>query len=410
MDRKTKAYNGLKQRMKKVSVDVSNRLERSFGSQVQQRVEIHYQGKPMTFSYAGPIEVISIDVLHANQELQGKKGETGNVEHFDPTKERLDLSSVFLKCSCGQVIHTYVPTDVVAEKDKILSAIPKSVLKDIITHHSGDKHNIILDHIETETVVVPEEKRIKNFSAERINFYKLFPKKTTEVRYLASYGQDLLAEAPQYKYSETKSGQSAIGLQNMMFIFFLFGLMEIFTYFASTTSVQPDYFATHVNMTPWYVLIAVVVVMISIMWRLHIYDISKSMVKVVQLQSAPFYISNRGVLPVIMTNSTLTLVWDYQGRMMKADDTYARNVYKYLQNWTDTQIVELYMAKMLGQVEKELMVINEEVKDIQKLDYDYRNETNKEKNSIRNIIYAVVLTVFAYSFGLMILAMFGMGI
>lgn len=406
MKKRNKTINGLKQRMKKVQVDVANRLERSFGSHIEQTVEIHYQGKPMTFVYAGPIETISIDVLHANQEI----GNESEVEHFDPTKERLDQSQIYLECKCGGSIRTYIPTDLVGNKNKILGALPKSVLKDIAIHHHGEGHGITLDHIETETRVIPEEKRIKNFSAERINFYRLFPKKTTEVRYLASYGQDLLAEAPQYKYSETRSGQSAIGMQNMMFIFFLFGLMEIFTFFASTTATQPNYFATHVNNTPWYVLIVAVVLLISIMWRLHIHDIGKTMVKVVQLQSGPFYISNRGILPVIMTNSTLTLVWDYQGKMMQINDDAARNVYYHLQNWSDATILLEHRAKILGQTEKELMDIHHDLRDIQKIDYEYRTEMTEEKKSFRDMIYAVALTVFGYSFVLMLLAMLGVSI
>ena len=402
---RNKLVGEMKQKMKKIHVDVSSRLERSFGSKVEQMVEIHYQGKPMTFNYAGPIENISIDVLHTNKEL-----EENEVEHFDPTKERMDQSTLFLKCLCGQRIKTIIPTDINVDNDNVLNVIPKTVYKDILEHHDGEGHKISLDHIETETQVVPEDKRIKNFNFERINYYRLFPKKTTEIRYVASYGQDILAEAPQAKYSETRAGQSAIGLQNMMFMFFVFGLMEVFTYFASTTSSQPNYFATHVDMTPWYILIATAVLLVSAMWRLHIRDISKTMVKVVHLQSAPFYISNRGVLPVIMTNSTLTLVWDYQGKMMKADDTYARDVYHSLQNWTDSQLGELYRAKMLGQVEQELMVINQEVRDIQKLDYDFRNDMTRNTTNIRTMIYAVIGTIFVYSFALMFLTMLGISI
>jgi hypothetical protein len=75
-------------------------------------------------------------------------------------------------------------------------------------------HKLSLLYVETNTEIIPEDKRMKNFNPERINYYRLFSKKTLEVKYLATYGQDLLAEAPQYKYADSSQGRKAIGMNN----------------------------------------------------------------------------------------------------------------------------------------------------------------------------------------------------
>lgn len=401
----------IRDRIRKIPVDVSSRLTSSFGSPISQMVEFHYRGRPMSFSYLGPIETISIDVLHNNKELEVQKDKNDKeIEHFDSTKRRLDESDIFLHCSCGTKIKTKIPTDMIGSKERIMKGLPRSVVRDIISHHSTEEHSISVDHIEVNTEVIPEKERIKNFSPERVNFYRTFSKKTTEVRYLVSYGQDLLAEAPQYKYSESTQGKKQIDWQNMMFMFFIFGLMELFTYLASVASVQQNYFAARPDMFPWYVLVAVVTILISLMWRIHIYDIGRTMVKYVDLRAAPFYISNRGVLPVIMVNSTLTEVWDYQARMMKIDPAEAKDIFHTLTMWNDTQLGELYRANKLGQFEQELIIINSEIKDIQKTEYEFRNEMEKEKNSWRNTIYAVAVTVFVYSFIIMFLNFLGVSV
>ena len=187
---------------------------------------------------------------------------------------------------------------------------------------------------------------------------------------------------------------------------FIFGLIETFTFLFASSSA-PSYFpTTHPSYTPWYILIGVVIIMFSAMWRLHIHDMSKSTTKLIMLQSAPFFISNRGVLPVVLHNSQLQDVWDYQARLMEMDDSKAKDVIYALQTWSDAQIAQLERMNKLGQVEHELTMINEEIRDISKLDHEYRKETTARGSYIKDVVMAVMITAVAYTFVLYILGVF----
>ena len=292
-----KKIKGAARRFKRFEVDLNNRLFRSFGNPVQQKVEIHYRGKPFSFMYDDVLEEISIDVVKNDPSIKAD----GEI-HFDDTKRRMDLSDAFVGCSCGAKYDAKIPTTSTLN-NAIAMEEAKKAMPDILKHDDPEHgHTLSLLYVETNTEVIPEEKRMKNFNTERINYYRIFSKKTVEVKYLATYGQDLLAEAPQYKYAESKQGGKTIGVQNFLFGLFIVGLMEIITYMVASSSSNV-YNPVPANNFPWYVLIGVVILLFSVMWRLHIYDISRSTVKIIELQSAPFYISNRGVLPVLMVNT-----------------------------------------------------------------------------------------------------------
>ena len=387
--------------MRRVEVDLNNRLQKSFGRRVEQKVEIHYRGKPLTFVYDDVIEHIPIDVVKNDPTVMAD-GEF----HFDPTKRRMDVSDAFISCSCGSKYDVKVPTSVTGNNSEVMkSAIRK--MPDILTHNDPERgHKLTLSYVETNTEVIPEKERFKNFNSERINFYRIFSKKTAEVKYLASYGQDLLSEAPQAQYSETLQGKKNIGFQNILFMLFVFGLIELFTILFVTSSTYNYVAPSHANNTAWYLLIFVIILMFAIMWRLHIYDISHSYVKFIMLQSAPFYISNRGVLPVIMVNSTITDVWDYQSRMMHVDDAKAKDVIYALQSWSDSQLVELEQANKLGMLEHELTVIGNTTKYLSKLDHEYKREASDNKPNLRNLIFAVLITAFVYTFVLFVMGVF----
>ena len=387
--------------MRKVEVDLSNRLQKSFGKRVEQKVEIHYRGKPLTFVYDDVIEHIPIDVVRNDPDVMAD-GEF----HFDPTKRRMDVSDAFISCSCGAKYDVKVPTSVTGNNSEVMKAAIRRT-PDILNHNYPDNgHKITLAYLETNTEVIPEKERVKNFNSERINFYRIFSKKTAEVKYIATYGQDLLAEAPQVKFSETARGKSSIITQNFLFMLFVSGLIEIFTILFALSSSYNYVAPSHANNTAWYLLIFVVIVMFAIMWRLHIYDISRSYAKLVYLQSGPFYISNRGVLPVVMVNSTITDVWDYQTRMMHIDDSKAKEVIYALQSWSDSQITELEQANKLGMLEHELTVISNTARYLSKLDHEYKREASGDRSSVRNIIFAVLITVFAYTFSLFVMGVF----
>ena len=389
--------------MKRITVDLTNRLQRSFGNQVRQQVEIHYDGKPMTFNYVGPLEETNIDVLSQDDDLKDGKEELEL--KFDPTKQRMDTSKVTVVCSCGGTF--------IVEMDTVKTTTDKSIIREatrknhslLVNHYEKEGHRLSVRLIETPVQVIKEDERIKNFTESRINYYRTFSKKTAEVKYLTSYGQDLLSEAPQFPYHTTAAGKDSIGNQNFFFFLFIFGLIEVFTYLASSSSTSSYYSPiNHPNLSPWYVLIIVMIIMIIIMWRLHIRDMARSMVKVIFLQSAPFYISNRGVLPVVMTNSTVNQVWDYQARMMNMDAKNARDVFLSLQSWSDSQIAQLYRANKLGQVEKELDVIQNSIRDLEKYDLQYKKQSEMSSPNIKGVIIAVAVTLVAYT---MVLYMFG---
>ena len=392
------------QKMKRISVDLSNRLQRSFGNPVKQQVEIHYQGKPMTFNYLGPLESTSIDVIRQKEGIKDK--EELEVK-FDPTKRRMDTSKVTVQCSCGQMFTVDMDTvKTTSDKAMIREATRKN--HSILTeHYEKEGHTLSVKVVETPVEYVRENERIKNFTDSRINYFRMFSKKTAEVKYLVSYGQDLLSEAPQYPYNQTTAGEHSISNQNFLFFLFIFGLIELFTYLASSSSSASYYSpVVHPSFTPWYAVIVVAIGMLIVMWRLHIRDLARTMVKVIMLQSAPFYISNRGVLPVVMVNSVVNQVWDYQARMMDVDEREAKDVFYSLQAWSDAQISELYAANKLGQVEKELSTIANSIRSLEKVDYEYRRESEQPSSNLKGMILAVVATVVGYSLVLFILGIF----
>ncbi len=392
------------QKMRRVSVDLSNRLQRSFGTQVKQQVEIHYQGKPMSFNYLGPLESTTIEVIRQEEGIKDK--EELEVK-FDPTKRRMDTSKVTVQCSCGQMFVVNMDTvSTTSDRSMIREATRKN--HSILTkHYQVEGHTLSIKLVETPVEYVRENERIKNFTDSRINYYRIFSKKTAEVKYLVSYGQDLLSEAPQYSFNQTTAGEHSISNQNFLFFLFIFGLIEMFTYLASSSSSSSYYSpVNHPNFTPWYAVIFVALGMLIVMWRLHIRDLARTMVKVIMLQSAPFYISNRGVLPVVMVNSTVNQVWDYQARIMNVDEKEAKDVFHSLQSWSDMQISELYAANKLGQVEQELSTIQNSIKELQKVDYEYRRESEQPTSNLKGMILAVVVTVVGYSLILFVLGIF----
>jgi len=187
-------------------------------------------------------------------------------------------------------------------------------------------------------------------------------------------------------------------------MFFLFGVIEVFTYiFALASSASYVYHPHTASYLPWYVTIFTVIVAIVVVWWVKIHEMGKTMVKYITLQSAPFFISNRGVLPVVMTNSNLNHVWDYQAKVMKATDRDAKDIYYSLTTWSDAQISELYRAKLLGQVEHELTVINTEIRDIQKLDMEYRTQTNNQKATVQQLLLVGIGVFAVYTIILFIL-------
>lgn len=396
--------NGIR-RARHIVVDVENRMKRSFGNPVAQKVEIHYQGKPFTFNYTSQMETISIDLVHREQQMASGTHATPSdpaveVEQFDPAKRRMDTSIAYFACSCNIMIKGSIATPLAEARNQelIIRGIQEPSVKSLVLDHMAKGHTIHLTHTDSQVEVIPPERQIKNFSQDRINFYRLFPDSTVEVKYLCSYGQDLLSEAPQYKFSETSNGKDYLGKQNFYFTIFIVGMLMLIEY-AAVSSMISSYYSFAVTTTnatnsdAWYLLIAVMLIMGGALWRVHIHDVSNQWVKYITLQSAPFYISNRGILPVVMTNSALNPVWDYQSRMMELNADAALDVFHTLTTWSDEQIVQLHRANILGTVEHELSVVKNELTDLKNKDYEYRTKTTKQNASWKQILAVATISV-----------------
>lgn len=393
-----------KNRVKRISVDMSNRLQRSIGTPVLQSVEIHYHGKPMTFDYVGPIEVLNVDVVKNEFQSGGNDKEEIPVK-FDPTRKRKDISNVNFECSCGNMIEKVViPTALTNDVDETIKYAVK--IDKTFREHYNNQHVLKLTNIETLVEIIPENERIKNFSNERINYYRIFPKKTAEIRYLASYGQDLLAEAPQYKFTDSVQGGKDIGRQNVLFMLFIFALIEIFTYISQSS--QSNYYSpvSQPNLTPWYVLIAMMIGMVMFVWRLHIHDLSKTMIKIIDLESGPYYISNRGVLPVIMRNSELTPMLDFVSKALQIDSKHVKDVYYSLQNWSDAEVVLSTRGKTIAQVELELSGVHTELSDIVKIEHQFRKDADLQSEWYKYLIYGIISTAITYTLVLYVIGVF----
>ncbi len=405
---KKRVKNG-QRKVRKIYVDVSNRLQRSFGTPVHQLAEIHYRGRPLKFSYSGQIETVSMDVIQREQE---ENKDNGKVEvKFDPTKRRVDTSTVHINCSCGMVFKKEIPTATAETRD--IKKIIKHTNDIDMQRHKFSGHELKIDYVESQVEVISEDVQIKDWNPERITYYRIFPKKTADVKYLVSYGQDLLAEAEQWQYKDTTMGSSYVRKQNTMFMIFVMGLLMVLEFVLTITAISSQYVITPAQPNtylPWYLLIIAIVILVSVMWKLHIHDVANQYVKYISLQSAPFYISNRGILPVVMTNAEVNQVWDYQARMMKLEPKTAKDVFYSLATWSDDAIAQLYRAKMIGHVEHELMGITSEIRDLQKLDYDYRNIQTGSKTSMTKIVEAILGTFLATIGVIILMGFMGSGI
>lgn len=395
-DSTKKTMKKLTNSMKRVTVDLNNRLQRSFGTPVDQQVEIHYRGKPFTFSYDGPIEAISIDAIEGDV-LLGMDDENKELK-IEPTKKRMDMADAYFLCSCGSNFDVSVPSTIIKDKDKIKEYAFKSRPEMILHDNPSKNHELEFMYAEISTETIPDETKIKNFDKSKINFYKLFSKKTAEIRYLATYDQDLLSEAPQVSYLNTSQGQKKLNTQNMLFMFSILGLFMIFEYLYLQS--QTNFYVPHPNNTnllPWYILIFAIVVMALAMWRIYISVIKKSIVKVIELQSGPFYISNTGVLPVIMINTVVTDIWEHLGKLMNIDDTNARRVEYAMQKWDDTHVTELFGTTQIQAVLLEINKIANSKKELSREDMNYKNQQNEVTTNWRNIIVTAVISLLGYS-------------
>ena len=339
-----KTYNFTSKGKNKV-VDLSKRIQRGFGSPVLQKVEIHYQGQPRTFYYDGPIEEISIDVIHKQQ----------REEKIKESIKNKDL---------GEDIH------------------PEESIE-----------------IEPTNIEPDPNSGIDEFEPKKIRFYKLFPKKTNEIKYIATYDQDILAEAPQPKMTETSGGSKYIRNFERMIMIFIFGLLEVITIISFISSTTPSFSSQNTTNT-WYIPIAITITMLVILWIVHVRDVSRTHVKYVNLQSGPFLISNTGIIPVIMTNTVVRPFWDYQKQVMNVDDKHAKDVFYSLQKWNEEQIQKLSISNKIMDASRGLSELVNEERELTRLNLEYKG-VNSKSPSFFNVVLAGIVVFVGYTMTLL---------
>jgi hypothetical protein len=338
--------------IKNIFVDVSQRVERSFGRPIDQMIEIEFNGQPFKFFYKERIEEVTIDVV--KRELNQRKNQkpTDNPENLiDISGENNEgLQVVLNKRFSNEMMVTVkcLDCDFVFDPIKMVSHADLEEINNIeflkkhglqaFTGHVLKGHKLAVVDSKFETVDVPETSRIKkeDFEPKKIRFYKLFAKNKVEVDFLCSYDQDLIAEAPHTRFTETHGGGKEVNQTLMAMMGFgwivtaivlVAGILSLMTYSPYTYSVNPH---TSSNSNTGWILFGSISAMICIMFldRLHIK--SKVFVKTPLVTPTSFHISNRGIIPVYLSNSVYTNPMDYLSRMLHVGASEARAVFDSL--------------------------------------------------------------------------------
>ena len=365
--------------VKNILVDVNERIKRSFGKPIEQLVEIHYSGQPVSFFY-GPnqrIEEVTVDVV--KREINEKKAHSvqGNVVDADGLQvslnERLsDKVEAIIKC-----------VDCNREFNKILSSHSDLTLinnteflqrfndKEILLHHdAGHKLVVVKENFQTNSV--PEESRIKpeDFKPAQLKYYKLFTKNPAEVDFLVMYNQNLLTEAPQYKYTETRGGEKEINhmILGMTIFAWMATIVAIFMFLANAASVS-TYTTTKPSsgITEWVMFGIVVLAIVMVVFD-RIYIKSKTSVKYATLSPAPFNISNRGILPVFMANSVTRNPFDYVAETLHISPDQAKDVMFSLQRHSWDQLAKTKSALMFEKMNGVMQNLISESHDLRNYD------------------------------------------
>ena len=282
-------------------LDITKRLQHYFGINVPQRIEIHYDG-PGAFAYVGELEVAEVPIEKIEEETN-QKIEVHVEKMQDPTQRRKNIG-------------------VRSEEDEAKAE-------------------------ERKEVEVPELVRIKNYDPAKIRFYRVFPKRDPfRVKYLATYDQDLIAEAPEYRFSETAQGSKYIAKFNMTLFGIIFGLIYFVTIIAMFSLLQPSYYTPHSsNSLNIYVPLGISIMFLILIYLINSRDIMRNYVKYILLQPAPMSISSSMVYPVILINSRTHPLWQYFKKVAEIDDSKAREVFLSLQNWNEKQLNDVLISK-----------------------------------------------------------------
>ena len=317
------------------ALDITKRLQHYFGINVPQRIEIHYDG-PGAFAYLGELEVAEIPIEKLEEEIN--QNVVVDVEKMnDPTPRRTNLG--------------------VQSKEDELKA-----------------------KTEVKQVPVPDSVRIKNYNPEKIRFYRVFPKRDPfKVKYLATYDQDIIAEAPEYKFSDTSQGSKYLAKFNLTLFGIMFGLVYLITVLAMYAAFQPSY-VSHPsgNSLNLYIPLGISIGFLILLYLVHSRDVMRNYVKYILLQPAPMSISSNMVIPVILTNSRTHPLAGYFSKIAEIDDTKAKEVFYALQNWNEKQLNDLHVSKEILKYNSVLAEIEMEQLQMQSKDRDILNPAGKK--------------------------------
>ena len=372
--------------VKNIFVDIKERVERSFGKHIEQLVEIHYSGQPVSFYY-GPnarIEETTIDVV--KRELNPKKTQSVQGDVVDvgglgvSLNERLtDKVEVAIKCQeCNREFNKFFSSHADLDEINNTEFLQRINDKEILLHHDGG-HKLIVVKENFQTVSVPEESKIKkdDFKPTQLKYYKLFSKNPAEVDFLVMYNQNMLTEAPQYKYTETRGGEKEINRMILGITIFAWmaTIVAIFMFLANATSVTtftPN--APPSNVVWQWAIFGTVIGAIVLLILDRIYIKSKTFVKYVTLSPAPFNISNRGILPVFMANSAVQNPFDYVAATLHISPEQAKDVMFSLQRHSWNQLAQTKSALMYEKMNGLLQSLIAESHDLRNYDMMIKQE------------------------------------
>lgn len=272
--------------------------------------------------------------------------------------------------------------------------------------YSGPMEKVSIDDVDpNEEIILPNGEKYlgeefeegEKFEADtsKISFWRIFPKSTLRVKYLATYDYDLLSNARQVPYSETSMGSKKIKTFEISLIL----LTTLFFDAAWTSFALQGFSFSNVSQSTavdWYLPLVILVLAGVALYVQHFRDISKTMVKYMMLQALPMKLSVTSVLPVALMDSTNESLWNYQERLGFIEHRDVEKILSVLQNWDDSQLESIFVEKTILHKEKELMAIANAKRALQKEDYEIMHpETNDLLGRLGFLAIGVLVTAVA---------------
>ncbi len=317
---KKKTGNGIGKRV----VDVTNRIRKSFGFNIPQLIEIHYDG-PQRISYVGPLEEVDVAVVDV-------PSEDGSTKH--------------------QVVAS-----------KLGEQKPEGREVDVDPTKMIDENGKVVD--------VPEEKRIKDFDPKKIRYYRTFPTKDPfAVKYFATYDQDLIGDAPQVKFSDTSMGSKSLNRFTIVILGIISSIVEFITIIVVTASYNPYYNPTvNTSTLNYYIPLAMGIIFLILLYIIHTRDMMRTYVRFLILQPIPMMVGkDTNIIPVFLTNSKPKPVWDYMVRVLHLTGEDAKKVFHAIQTWNEKAMEELILDKEVLNMNYALNEIDQEMQKLKGLD------------------------------------------